>query len=37
MRESLIMPQIKAYNLSKHSFQLTPKIFELPVCALIFY
>ena len=37
MRESPIMPQIKAYNLSKHSFQPTPKIFELPVCALIYY
>ncbi len=37
MRESPIMPQIKAYNLSKHSFQPTPKIFELPVCVLIYY
>ncbi len=37
MRESPIMPQIKAYKLSKHSFQPTPEIFELPVCALIYY
>ncbi len=37
MIESPIMPQIKAYNLSKHSFWPTPKIFELPVCALIYY